>query len=61
VAKNTKTSTSKLNLKAQSIQIKLLLKPSKTNPKEAQMVKFSVTQHSSLLCIFLSYQENKVL
>jgi hypothetical protein len=31
VAKNTKTSTSKIDLKAQNIQIKLLLKPSKTN------------------------------
>jgi hypothetical protein len=31
LAKNTKTSTPKINLKAQNIQIKRLLKPSKTN------------------------------
>ena len=31
MAKNTKTYTSKLNLKAKNIQIELLLKPSKTN------------------------------
>jgi hypothetical protein len=31
MAKNTQTSASKLNLKAQNIQIEQLLKPSKTN------------------------------
>jgi hypothetical protein len=31
VAKNNKKSSSKLNIKAQNIQIELLLKPSKTN------------------------------
>jgi hypothetical protein len=31
VAKNTKTSTSKLNLKVQNIKINLHLEPSKTN------------------------------